>query len=102
LPFVVAMNVRALRQRQPDGLALRRYDEVARCLTGRLAAVAADGVAWLQALTDALRIPSLSAYGLREVDLALVSDKARLTSSVRTNPIELRADELGEILRQAL
>jgi alcohol dehydrogenase class IV len=38
LPHVMAINVRALRDRQPDAEALRRYDQAAQLLTGNAAA----------------------------------------------------------------
>ena len=48
LPHVMAANIRALRQRAPDSGALRRYDEVARLLTGNAGATADDGVEWVR------------------------------------------------------
>src|SRR5450759_1521275 len=48
LPYVMEVNVRALRARAPEKLT--RYDEVARLLTGRPHATAPDGVAWITAL----------------------------------------------------
>ena len=44
LPHVMEANVRALGEREPDSLALRRYDEVAQILTGKTNATAAAGV----------------------------------------------------------
>ena len=59
LPLVVEANVRALRERDASSPALARYDEVARILTGRPAARAEDGAAWLRALGAELEIPPL-------------------------------------------
>src|SRR5690606_23659070 len=53
LPHVMAANIAALRARQAaDGL--RRFDTVARLLTGRPEATADDGVAWVRALCASL------------------------------------------------
>ena len=45
LPYGMEMNLRALRARAPQSDALRRYQEVARMLTGRADATAEDGIA---------------------------------------------------------
>ncbi len=102
LPPVMAMNVRALRERQPDSEALKRYDEVARALTGNPRAVAGDGAAWVAELRKALGIPGLGAYGVRPGDLDGLVEKSAVASSMKPNPIQLSAGELREILEQAM
>jgi alcohol dehydrogenase class IV len=102
LPHVMALNVRALRERQPDSDALRRYDEVARLLTGRADAVAEDGFAWTAELCRDLRIPTLSAYGVTKDQVPDLVAQAAASSSMKGNPIELGTDELAEILERAL
>ena len=47
LPQVMVVNIRALRERQPDSEALERYVEVAQILTGNPDASADDGTAWV-------------------------------------------------------
>src|SRR2546428_7484386 len=47
LPHVVEANLRALRRRRPENETLRRYEQVARLLTGKGSATADDGVQWL-------------------------------------------------------
>ena len=64
LPHVMEANLRALRQRQPASEALRRYDEVARLLTGQVTASADDGVNWVRQLVSDLKIPRLGTYGI--------------------------------------
>jgi alcohol dehydrogenase class IV len=102
LPYVTEINVRALRARQPDSLALRRYDEVARILTGDARATAADGVAWVQELCDALRVPPLSAYGMTSADVPALVEKGAAASSMKGNPLPLTPEEMAEILARAL
>lgn len=102
LPPVMAVNVRALRERQPDSPALKRYDEVAVLLTGNPGATAADGVAWVEALCRALNIPPLSMYGIGPADVDGLVEKAAVASSMKANPIVLTHQELREILTQAL
>lgn len=102
LPHVMTANLRALRQRQPTGESLARYDEVARALTNTRSACADDGVAWVCELVRDLRIPSLAAYGLGSAHVADVVGKAAQASSMKANPIVLTTDELAAILLQAL
>jgi alcohol dehydrogenase class IV len=102
LPHVMVVNVRALQERQPGSEALRRYDEVARILTGNPSATADDGVAWVQELCEALWVPPLASYGVTAEDVPLLIEKAAVSSSMKGNPIELTPGEMGEILTRAL
>jgi len=102
LPVVMAANVRALQQRMSSNPALQRYDEVARLLTGQPQARAADGVTWVRELCRELHIPPLSAYGVTPADVPLLVEKAAVASSMKANPLPLTAQELTEILTEAL
>jgi alcohol dehydrogenase class IV len=102
LPYAVAVNVRALREREPDSEALRRYDHVAQILTGNPVASAADGVRWLAEVGDALGVPPLVEYGLSAATLPDVIDKSAVASSTKANPIVLTAGEMQHILEQAM
>jgi alcohol dehydrogenase class IV len=98
----MAVNVRALRQRAPEGEALRRYGEIARILTGHPGASAEDGIAWVKELCTALSVPSLASFGVTEADFPALVEKGAVASSMQANPIKLTADELREILALAL
>jgi alcohol dehydrogenase class IV len=63
---------------------------------------AADGIAWLQDLCAALKVPSLVEFGLKEADLATVVANSEKASSMKGNPIALTPRELTEILRKAI
>jgi alcohol dehydrogenase class IV len=102
LPYSMAANVRALQQRQPEGPALQRFDEVARILTGDPQAVATNGVTWLERLGMLLQVPPLSVSGMIAQDIPLVVEKAQVASSTQANPIKLTNDEMSNILAQAL
>jgi alcohol dehydrogenase class IV len=102
LPHVMAINVQALQARQPDGEALRRYDEVARLLTGNSAATARDGVAWIATLCAALRVPALASYGLARADFDDLITKAAAASSMKGNPVALTPNEMRTILERAI
>ena len=100
LPYVMEVNVRALRARAPEKLT--RYDEVARLLTGRPHATAPDGVAWITALCQKLEIPPLRTYGVAASHLTVLVEKAAQASSMKGNPIVLTEEELREIIAHSL
>jgi alcohol dehydrogenase class IV len=100
LPHATAVNIAALRARDPNGERLRRYEAAARTLTGN--ASADELPEWLNALCRDLGIPALASYGIREAHVAdLVSQSAR-SSSMKGNPIALTEPELREILTRSL
>ena len=102
LPHAMSVNLRALRSRAPDSDTLRRYDEVARLVTGDASAKADDGVRWVDELVRELQIPRLSAYGVSEQHVGELAEKAAKASSMKANPIVLTKEELAEILRAAI
>jgi alcohol dehydrogenase class IV len=102
LPVVMEINLRALRERQPQGEALARFSEMARLLTGRTAARGDDGVVWIRELCADLEIPSLRTYGITRADLAPLCEKAAQASSMQGNPLPLLRGELEEILSRTL
>jgi alcohol dehydrogenase class IV len=102
LPPVMAANLHALRTRAPDHDALRRYEEMARLLTGGGGATADEGVHWVEALVEHLGIRPLSAYGVARADFPALIKAAEKASSMKANPIPLTTDELAGILDRAL
>jgi alcohol dehydrogenase class IV len=102
LPAVMAGNVAALRARDPEGDALRRYAEVSRILIGDPAASVDDGIAWVESLCAALAVPALSSYGLTAAELPDLITKAAKASSMQGNPIPLTKAEMTSILRRVL
>ena len=102
LPHAMTVNVAALRQRDPEGRALQRYEEIARMLTGRNDASAEDGARWVADLCVWLEVPPLRKYGIGQRDLSDLVDKAGKASSMKGNPISLTTEELMEIARRSL
>lgn len=102
LPNVMAINIRALRERAPGSEVLGRYEEIARILTGNPEATAEDGAAWVEQLVAQLQIPALSAYGVAPADFPAIIEKAVRASSMQSNPIALTGEEMEEVLRRAL
>ena len=101
LPFVVDANIHALRLRAPDSVALRRYDEIGRLLTGSPDARATDGLAWLTDLNRTLNVPALSSLNIPRESIPDIANKAAKASSMKANPIELTQPELEAILEAA-
>jgi alcohol dehydrogenase class IV len=102
LSVVMAANVAALHERSPGAPTLRRYEEVARILTGRPEATIADGIRWVHALCAEFGIPPLGRHGMVSGDIPAVVAEAQRASSTKGNPIPLTDEELADILRQAL
>lgn len=102
LPHGMDVNIRALRERAPDGDTLRRYRNVARLLTGNEFAEPEDGVAAVTKLCRQVQIKPLSGFGIGPKHVAPLVDKAAKASSMKANPIVLNAGELGEVVRLSL
>jgi alcohol dehydrogenase class IV len=49
-----------------------------------------------------LEIPPLRSYGVRDIDIPELVEKAAKTSSMKGNPIVLTAEEMSEIALRAL
>lgn len=102
LPHVLAGNLQALREREPHNEALVRYEELARLLTGDAGAKPQDGVQWVNAVVEDLRIPKLRAYGIAPEHHAELVEKASQASSMKANPLVLTREELAGILEKAV
>jgi alcohol dehydrogenase class IV len=102
LPHVMTANIRALRRRDEQSPALKRYDRIARICTGDEQASADAGVNWVHELIDDLQIPRLGTYGVKSEHVDKLVVKATQASSMKANPITLMPDELAETLQQAL
>ncbi len=102
LPPVMAANIKALQEREPDNPALNRYEYAAQFLLFDRSATAQDAMDWIGESSRKFGIPGLSAYGVRAGDFDEIVAKSSASSSMKGNPIELTAVELTEILHAAL
>jgi alcohol dehydrogenase class IV len=100
LPDVMDANIRAAQERKAIEIT-RRYNEVARALTGVATARASDGVQWVRDLCLHLQVPRLSTFGIDRGDFSDLVAKAVDSSSMKGNPIELTPVQLAEILERA-
>ena len=101
LPAVMEINLRALEARSPESSARARFLEIAQILTGDAGTTCEEGIAWVRHLCDSIGIQSLKSFGILPTDLPGTCEKAMSASSMKSNPIQLTANELGEALRLA-
>ena len=102
LPYAMEANIIALQNRLPESEALRRYDEIARNLTGSAMAKASDGAEWVKELSGSLGIRSLRSYGMSQDDFPELIERADRASSTKGNPVQLTRDEMLQVLARAL
>jgi alcohol dehydrogenase len=100
-----AVNIVALRARDPHGAALDKYARVGECMAGPCLLGGSDK---LDALIDLLRrwterldLPHLGHYGMTAGDLERVVANSR-GSSMKTNPVTLTDAEIGAIVSARL
>ena len=99
------INIRALRERQPQSPALMKYARAGALLAGDGRGANADAadrlVDLLAEWTERLALPRLSAYGVTEADIPAVLADSR-GSSMKTNPVVLTDGEIEELIRARL
>ena len=101
LPAVMEMNIQVLNEQKAEDLILK-FDEVARILTGNDKATAPDGIVWVEALVDKLKIPMLSKFGVEQDHFPELVEKAKKSSSMKGNPVLLSSEQLTTILEKSL
>jgi alcohol dehydrogenase class IV len=101
LPHAMALNLRALRARNPASPALPRFTTLAQVLTGQAQASPDDGVVWIQELVRDLATPSLRVLGIPKDAFHDLAEKAAAASSMRANPLPLLHEELVALLEAA-
>jgi alcohol dehydrogenase len=95
LAAATRVNIEALHERDPQSIALAKYDEVRRLLG------ASDLAAMLAGWIDRLRLPRLSHWRVATADFPRIVANAR-GSSMKTNPVELTDTEITRILEERL
>ncbi len=101
LSAVMEVNIAVLKEKKLDKQLLK-FDEVARILTQNKNSIAEDGVFRVQEMVKKLKIPSLSEYNLSSDSFPEIVEKARNSSSMKGNPVELDDRQLFEILNKSL
>jgi alcohol dehydrogenase class IV len=101
LPAVMEINIATLKNKNLQK-QLSKFDEVAGILTRNSSAVAEDGAIWVKKLVKKLKIPTLSDFHLSTDSFPELIEKAKNSSSMKGNPVELDDKQLQEILHQSL
>lgn len=101
LPAVMEINIRVLKeQKQINSIA--KYLEVAQILTGSPDAKIEDGIKCAHEMVKALKIPTLSTFGLSTFDFPVLVEKAKKASSMKGNPVLLNNEQLTEVLEKSV
>ncbi len=101
---VCELNWRRLSQLNGSAsqLALSRFDEIARLLTGKSAATAADGFRWIREQVSLAANPGLGHWGIAPAAFDEISTKAAAAGSMKGNPLVLSSADLNALLAEAL
>ncbi len=98
------INIKALQNRSPQNIALQKYAHIGHLLTQQTLSESKALTALVSTLrtwTTRLSLPTLDQYGMQATDITKVVTNAR-GNSMKTNPIELIDEELGELLQRRL
>jgi alcohol dehydrogenase class IV len=98
MPAVIQVNIEALTVQNQD---IEKFNELAKILTGSNLAQAKDAIVWADNLIEALQIPTLSKFGLSEDDFPELIKKAKVSSSMKGNLVELSDVQLRWILKKS-
>jgi alcohol dehydrogenase class IV len=96
------MNLKAARENVDGAATVARYTDVARWLTGRSAASAEDGIAWVRALVTSLQIPRLASHGVTPEHAMEIIVRAKSANSMKANPFMPGDHQLAGALAQAM
>ncbi len=100
LAAVIRVNLCGAAAGRGSPELVRRFEQIGKWLTGSERASAEDGVRKLQSMRKALHIRGLTDLGVRRDDFDAIVEKSQAASSMRANPIQLRPEELMEILEE--
>ena len=97
------INIESLIQIDPDGIALKKYNEASNLLDpSNQLSDHVDGsralVSLLDAWTSQLDIPTLGSYGVADKDI----DRIVKSTGLKNNPVMLSSEQLAQILRARL
>eukprot|EP01006_Ploeotia_vitrea_P001280 TRINITY_DN104525_c0_g1_i1.p1 TRINITY_DN104525_c0_g1~~TRINITY_DN104525_c0_g1_i1.p1 ORF type:complete len:396 (+),score=178.91 TRINITY_DN104525_c0_g1_i1:3-1190(+) len=100
LPATIAVNVEVMRARDTNNVALAKYQQAAEIVVGKDATVD-DLVTWVAETCKLLRIPTITAMGLKPEQYDAAVAKSSKSSSMKGNPIKLTEAELTDILKRS-
>jgi len=101
LPYVIKANIKALEERKPTSEVFKKYEKVAKIVTKKDNAKPKDLVQWTDELYEKLNMPHLSEVDLKEEQIDELIEKAKISNSMKGNPIVLTDEELKGIIKDA-
>jgi len=102
LPAVMRVNANILEQSGENRQKVTRFKEIARLVTGNEGAAILDGVNWITNLAHSMEVPGLAQFGITEDDFPGIIEKARRSSSMKGNPVDLSDFDMKPILSMSL
>ena len=91
-------NVRALRSNNTDVKALSKYARLGRLFSRPDEFYIDAFLEYLEQLTDDLKLPRLSEYGIKEDDITVICEN----TDIKNNPVKLTREQLMEILKERI
>lgn len=101
IPACIVANIQAMRQRDPSNPALQKYYQAAQAVLGKADATPEQLALWVAESCRIMKVPPLSAYGLKPEHFPEAVSKSAAASSMKGNPVVLTEKELTSILEQA-
>jgi len=101
LPYVIKANIKALQERKPSSEVFKKYEKVAKIVTKNEKAKPKDLIQWTDELYEKLNMPHLSEVDLKEGQIEELVGKAKISNSMKGNPIVLTDKELRGIVKDA-
>ena len=101
LPYVIKANIKALQERKPNSVVFKKYEKVAKIVTKKEKAKPKDLILWTDELYEKLNMPHLSEVDLKEEQIEELIGKAKISNSMKGNPIVLTDEELKGIIKDA-
>ncbi len=101
LPYVIKANIKALQERKPNSVVFKKYEKVAKIVTKKEKAKPKDLILWTDELYEKLNMPHLSEVDLKEEQIEELIEKAKISNSMKGNPIVLTDEELKGIIKDA-
>lgn len=98
LPAVFSINYEHISRNGANLCLIDKLNKISSMLTQKRSAHAKEGIDWLYQFTERLGIPKLCDLGIQKGDFPEIVKNAKLSSSMKGNPIELPDEALYKIL----
>ncbi|MDF7807843.1 iron-containing alcohol dehydrogenase [Pontiellaceae bacterium B12219] len=102
LPAAAVMNFDTLKTREPENPAIAKFQEAARIILRDEKATIENAQEYLKDLCVQMFVPGLSEFGIKKTDFSAIVTKAKNSSSMKGNPIQLTDEELHSLLEESL